>query len=102
MLLCSLPLWFPLFVGDLDSRDCLDARIGLNLLSSIPEMGVKFELLHWEPLFLMLLSFWSLVQLTSGSSMSNPVEPLFEISSFPRVSGNTGRIHSLRLLVTEL
>ena len=90
MLLCSLPLWFPLFVGDLDSRDCLDARIGLNLLSSIPEMGVKFELLHWEPLFLMLLSFWSLVQLTSGSSMLNLGETLFDMLPLPRVSDKTG------------
>src|SRR6202044_1245593 len=92
MLLCSLPLWFPLFVGDLDSRDCLDAWVGLNLLSSISEMGVKFELLHWEPLFLMLPSFWSLVQLTSGSSMLNLGETLLDMSLRPTKGGGSNRL----------
>src|ERR1700689_3016227 len=102
MLLCSLPLLFPSFVGDLDSRDRLDARIGLDLLSSIPGMGVELELLRWEPLFLTLLSFRSLVRPTSGSSKSNPGETLFDMSSLSRVSGKTGRSRSLRLLATEL
>src|SRR6202020_3598345 len=81
---------------------CLDARIGLDLLSSIPGMGVELELLHWEPLFLTLLSFRSLVRPTSGSSKSNPGETLFDMSSLSRVSGKTGRSRSLRLLATEL
>src|ERR1700734_3574433 len=98
MLLCSLPLCFPSFVGDLDLRDRLDAWIGLDLLSLIPGMGVELELLRWEPLFLMLLSFRSLMRPTSSSSKSNPGETLFDMSSLPRVLGKTGQSHSLRLL----
>src|ERR1700683_219757 len=82
--------------------DCLDVWIGLDLSPSIPRMGVKIKLLHWESLFLTLPSFWSLIRPTSGSFMLHLGETLFDISPSPRVLDKTGQSHSLLLQVTEL